>query len=1090
MDSEWLKQRLEIPGSARDVIQIGQLRELILQLSGGSLPAPMITDLFEIIRNPSDIQAAIFRTDPGPGLVPYEVPYVPEREGSADVQTALYEALLDSGGALLVQSRAGLGKTREVVQLATRLCDEEGWTVCVAKETGDAQLAAPASFADGLRGSRLLFIFDDLHRRVGSGVSGQAAYTERLDAFLAFFDRQLAPGEKFILATTRTEPHHQRQLAFDPQHPLWRRFGVYELPEFTLVGLQTILLGLAQQVGVVVEPAEMARMVANSDRTIRTLVKNINLAKRHQWQLSLSRWLPTGGGAWEASFRLVRGHYPAAGRVYEALHLIREAGLPTRFPYVVALGTRLGGANIAAAAEELVGIGLLGLRGGHLDAFGDEQLQDSLHATGQDLPEVNTCWEAIIESVMTEVDMHVDWSHDLVTLTYSLMKAQRDRDCEFIATAAIAQRQNDFLGYFSRGVARIRRGNYTGAKADFTAAIARGQDDAVIYRLRGLARYVQDDATGAEADFTAAIARGQDDAAIYFDRGAARTRQGHFAGAEADFTAAIARGRDNASVYYYRGAARTRQGHFAGAEADFTAAIARDPDQVNAYYWRGKARYMQNDIAGAEADFTAAIARDPEGSRAYYWQGIARHTEGDYVGAEADFTIAIARDPDDAKAYYWRGRARYGQDHDAAAEADFTAAIARGRDDSEVYEYRGLARYFQENYAGAEADFTAVIARDPDQGKGYYWRGRARYWQDIERGAEGDYVGAEADFTIAIARNPDDAEAYYWRGSARSMQGHDAAAEGDFTAAIACGENNAKPYDYQAMAKYYYDRGVARYMQDNDAAAEVDFTAAIARGRDDVYVYYYRGSARYFQKNYSGAEADFTIAIARDPDDAEAYYWRGVARYIRDDPAGADADLTAAIALGRDDADVYYWRGRAGSMQGNAAAAEADFSAAIARGRDDADVHQQRAFVYVRLGRLAEAQNDCEQAERLAPNDPFTHGRWGDLNLALGKYEDAIARYQSALDAESNAGWHFELGMALLLAGRFEGARAAYDTGSRKGSRSNITAALHELNFWTLQRADHPKLAGLQEAISNIQQQLESNLLSQQPCADPRLSCP
>jgi tetratricopeptide (TPR) repeat protein len=836
MDSEWLKQRLEIPGSARDVIQIGQLRELILQLSGGSLPAPMITDLFEIIRNPSDIQAAIFRTDPGPGLVPYEVPYVPEREGSADVQTALYEALLDSGGALLVQSRAGLGKTREVVQLATRLCDEEGWTVCVAKETGDAQLAAPASFADGLRGSRLLFIFDDLHRRVGSGVSGQAAYTERLDAFLAFFDRQLAPGEKFILATTRTEPHHQRQLAFDPQHPLWRRFGVYELPEFTLVGLQTILLGLAQQVGVVVEPAEMARMVANSDRTIRTLVKNINLAKRHQWQLSLSRWLPTGGGAWEASFRLVRGHYPAAGRVYEALHLIREAGLPTRFPYVVALGTRLGGANIAAAAEELVGIGLLGLRGGHLDAFGDEQLQDSLHATGQDLPEVNTCWEAIIESVMTEVDMHVDWSHDLVTLTYSLMKAQRDRDCEFIATAAIAQRQNDFLGYFSRGVARIRRGNYTGAKADFTAAIARGQDDAVIYRLRGLARYVQDDATGAEADFTAAIARGQDDAAIYFDRGAARTRQGHFA----------------------------------GAEADFTAAIARDPDQVNAYYWRGKARYMQNDIAGAEADFTAAIARDPEGSRAYYWQGIARHTEGDYVGAEADFTIAIAR----------------------------------------------------------------------------------------------------------------------------------------------------------------------------------------------------------------------------DPDDAEAYYWRGVARYIRDDPAGADADLTAAIALGRDDADVYYWRGRAGSMQGNAAAAEADFSAAIARGRDDADVHQQRAFVYVRLGRLAEAQNDCEQAERLAPNDPFTHGRWGDLNLALGKYEDAIARYQSALDAESNAGWHFELGMALLLAGRFEGARAAYDTGSRKGSRSNITAALHELNFWTLQRADHPKLAGLQEAISNIQQQLESNLLSQQPCADPRLSCP
>ena len=73
---------------------------------------------------------------------------MPGREGIADTQASLYEALLDSGGALLVQSRAGLGKTREIAELAARLCDDEGCTVCVAREEGDARLSAPTSFPE------------------------------------------------------------------------------------------------------------------------------------------------------------------------------------------------------------------------------------------------------------------------------------------------------------------------------------------------------------------------------------------------------------------------------------------------------------------------------------------------------------------------------------------------------------------------------------------------------------------------------------------------------------------------------------------------------------------------------------------------------------------------------------------------------------------------------------------------------------------------------------------------------------------------------------------------------------------------------
>jgi tetratricopeptide (TPR) repeat protein len=166
----------------------------------------------------------------------------------------------------------------------------------------------------------------------------------------------------------------------------------------------------------------------------------------------------------------------------------------------------------------------------------------------------------------------------------------------------------------------------------------------------------------------------------------------------------------------------------------------------------------------------------------------------------------------------------------------------------------------------------------------------------------------------------------------------------------------------------------------------------------------------------SGAEEDFTSAIARGQDDAGVYYFRGLARYYQDNDSGVEKDFTTAIARGRDDAEVYYYRGLARYAQGNHSEAEEDFTTAIARGQDDADVYHFRAFANARLERLELARYDCEQADERASGDQFTHGCWGDLHLALREYDHAIAHYESALEAASGTGWHFELGLALLLA--------------------------------------------------------------------------
>jgi phosphoribosylaminoimidazolecarboxamide formyltransferase/IMP cyclohydrolase len=141
-----------------------QLYSLLRKVhSQPAMPPPVVTDLFEIIKEPSEVLEAIDRSPP---IMPYEIPAIEAREGIENTQDVLYQKLLDSGGALLVQSRAGLGRTREIARLAEKRSREDGWIVLIAKDN-DARLDTPAAFPNALKGDwPILFIIDDLHQRV------------------------------------------------------------------------------------------------------------------------------------------------------------------------------------------------------------------------------------------------------------------------------------------------------------------------------------------------------------------------------------------------------------------------------------------------------------------------------------------------------------------------------------------------------------------------------------------------------------------------------------------------------------------------------------------------------------------------------------------------------------------------------------------------------------------------------------------------------------------------------------------------------------------------------------------------------------
>jgi tetratricopeptide (TPR) repeat protein/nucleoside phosphorylase len=793
----------------------------LTKFNSATIAPPKINDLFEILHDPHKIAPALFRMHPIQELKSYDTPYVAYRFGIKDSPMALYEALLESGGALLVQSRSGLGKTREITELAIQLCDREGWTVCVAKGEGDAHLNVPAAFPDEFRNKKILFVFDDLHQRIGAGAPEQKPYIERLNSFLQYFENRMAPGEIYIVATARSELHHQKQLGFDPSHPLWSRFRLYELQEFDLEALQSMLLNLTKWAKVDIDKAQVKEMVNKSDKNPRTLFLNIDRAKRHGEPLSLDNWLPSQGKSWDARLLEARGRWEAVEYVYQALHLIREAGLPSRFEYIVQLGSDLSHTDSSLAAEGLVDMGMIGLRNGLLDIFGDEQLRDIPQIGDKITPNLTSHWEVVIQAILTKVVTKPEWSGDLLNVVKRLLLSNRIKDAASAVKQAIERGLDNNHINLALVVLQVFQKNFVGAEADLTLAFERGWESEGHYILRGYLRALQQNHAGAEADFTAAIKLGNDHADTYLFRGVARYLQENSVEAEADFTAAIEWGLDNGDVYFKRGLTRLNQKNFAGAEADFTAAIERDQNHVRSYCGRSIIRIISNDLSEAEADITTAIKLKNGDKDLYIHRGQVRKLQRNIAGAEADFTAAIELGDDHYLTYFDRGVARYLQENSVEAEADFTAAIERGLDDGDVYFKRGLTRFNQKNFAGAEADFTAAIERGRGDFEIYIQRGFARISQN-------NFTEAEADFTVAVELKIDDDGLFFLRGELRNAQNNYAGAEADYTAAIKLGNDHADTY---------FGRGVARYNQGNYSEAEKDFIAAMERGRDEATVY-------------------------------------------------------------------------------------------------------------------------------------------------------------------------------------------------------------------------------------------------------------
>ena len=466
-------------------LQPTQLASQLFMMLAGQSPAalmqavqekPRLEELFEVITDPDVVFRALFQTEQTAGLAPYDAAYVNAREDIDDVQEALETALREAKGRLLVCGPRGIGKTREIAELARSACATK-WKILVARNEGNPRLGPLLSIPPELIDARLLIVIDNLHLRISTGADQPAPpYLERLERLLEWLERQL-PGNVRVLATARDERRFQKDLGLPQEKEKWHGFGVFRLPWLTDEGLRQMLSTLAARANVPVVADDIAKLIENSDRKPATVFINVDVARQKRAALTQSAWKPTEGEPWRLRFADARAEYAGVDRVCQTLYLLAQAGLPARIPYVITVAQALGESHPQAVVQALVGEGLLRMRQGVLTPFSNEQLQELLAPQAASALKLNELADTI-ERAITDADSRPkEWPDDLLAYALGLGRAGNTERAEHAASRAIELGAGGSRAYRIRAVVRSSRSASYGAEhlrgieADLTKAI-------------------------------------------------------------------------------------------------------------------------------------------------------------------------------------------------------------------------------------------------------------------------------------------------------------------------------------------------------------------------------------------------------------------------------------------------------------------------------------------------------------------------------------------------------------------------------------------------------------------------------------------
>ena len=250
------------------------------------------------------------------------------------------------------------------------------------------------------------------------------------------------------------------------------------------------------------------------------------------------------------------------------------------------------------------------------------------------------------------------------------------------------------------------------------------------------------------------------------------------------------------------------------------------------------------------------------------------------------------------------------------------------------------------------------------------------------------------------------------------LEGNLGEAEKEFKAALQTDSRFARVYE--RLGYLYLTQGKPQQAYESfQGAIRIDDASTDAR----------LGLARYHRgmKEFDDARAEYALAVETDPQNGKALaeYAHLVAQL------GELSDAEELLRSGPEDLDIHYTLSAILRETERMADALAELDKAIALAHDFAPAHHDRGVILSRLGRADEAIPSFETALRLR-EDPATRNALGTTLCRVNRCSEAIPHFEQALRVAPNTRMVLEnLSEAYRLAGRNQAAEEMRQRASR-----------------------------------------------------------
>ncbi|KAK3901477.1 hypothetical protein C8A05DRAFT_34851 [Staphylotrichum tortipilum] len=171
-------------------------------------------------------------------------------------------------------------------------------------------------------------------------------------------------------------------------------------------------------------------------------------------------------------------------------------------------------------------------------------------------------------------------------------------------------------------------------------------------------------------------------------------------------------------------------------------------------------------------------------------------------------------------------------------------------------------------------------------------------------------------------------------------------------------------------------------------------------GEHAAYAYNLRGTFRCLKGKHEEALADLSKSVELDPDMTQSYIKRASMNLELGDPDKAEEDFTTALSKNDQDPDIYYHRAQLHFIKAEFADAQKDYQKSIDLDRDFIFSHIQLGVTQYKMGSIASSMSTFRRCMKNFEKTPDVYNYYGELLLDQGKYQEAIERFDTAIELE------------------------------------------------------------------------------------------